>query len=84
MRNYVTVGVYSDGSYVVNIVRDDDLEKHIEYNRTFRPGRMLFVDGKFRCGGVLSEPEKTKQISIWEEKIKGMNFNTRKDTRPYR
>ena len=83
MRNYVTIGVYDDGSCIVNIVRSEDLEKHIKYNENFRPGRMLFVDGKFRCGGVLSESEKRKRISVWEEKIKDMNFNTRKDTRQY-
>ena len=30
---HVTVGVYMNGVYKVNIVRDEDLEDHIQYNK---------------------------------------------------
>ena len=33
---HVTVGVYMNGVYKVNIVRDEDLEDHIQYNKKFR------------------------------------------------
>jgi hypothetical protein len=40
-----TVGVYPDGSMKHNGVPDDHLAAHIAYNKEFRPGRALFVDG---------------------------------------
>ena len=36
---HVTVGVYMNGQYKYNIVRDEDLENHIKYNKIFRFGR---------------------------------------------
>lgn len=45
---HVTVGVYMNGQYKYNIVRDEDLENHIKYNKIFRFGRGLFVDGEMR------------------------------------
>ena len=53
--NHISVGVYSNGKYVVNIVKDEDLEWHIKYNKTFRFGRGLFIDGKCINQGYLSE-----------------------------
>ncbi|WCK57022.1 hypothetical protein PP175_27930 (plasmid) [Aneurinibacillus sp. Ricciae_BoGa-3] len=44
--NHVTIGVYSNGEYKVNVVQGNHLQDHIEYNQTMRPGRALFVDGK--------------------------------------
>ena len=50
-----TIGVYLDGSRGPNNgVRHADLEEHINYNRAFRPGRALFVDGKCVHPGYLS------------------------------
>jgi hypothetical protein len=43
---HTTIGIYLDGSYKVNGVQDQDLNSHIEYNKTFRFGRALIVDGK--------------------------------------
>lgn len=34
--NYLTLGIYSNGQYKFNVVRDEDLESHIEYNKTWR------------------------------------------------
>lgn len=44
--NHLTLGIYSNGQYKFNVVRDEDLESHIEYNKTWRWGRLLYVDGK--------------------------------------
>ena len=43
---HTTVGIYSNGDYVVNGVKASNLEEHIKYNITMRPGRTLMVDGK--------------------------------------
>ena len=73
-----TVGVYPNGSYKENGVLDELLESHIEYNRTFRFGRALFVDGKCVYPGFLSEEvlEKAKQTVANLKPIV-------KDTQPY-
>jgi hypothetical protein len=44
----VTYGVYASGRTVRNVVRNEDLQAHKEYNRVMRFGRMhvVFVDGK--------------------------------------
>ncbi len=53
---HVCVGFYLNGDHVVNYVADADLEEHVSFNRKCRPGRYYFVDGKYRCGGMLREP----------------------------
>lgn len=82
-RNHVTVGVYSNGEFKVNIVRPEHLESHIQYNADFRPGRMLFVDGKYAVGGVLKKEYQEQMITEWEEKIGKMSFDTSKPSSVY-
>lgn len=77
---HVTVGVYKNNDYKYNIVRDEDLENHIEYNKIFRFGRGLFLDGKCIHKGYLSD----EQVKIWESKISSMEFNMNTNTRPYK
>ena len=76
---HVTVGVYMNGQYKYNIVRDEDLENHIKYNKIFRFGRGLFVDGKCVNQGYLSG----EQVRNWGRRISEMEFNMSHDTRPY-
>ena len=71
------VGVYPDGSKVFNGVLESDLKTHIEYNKTFRPGRALFVDGECVHEGQCYKD----RISIYKEEIKDIKIN--KCTRPY-
>ena len=75
---HVTVGVYMNGQYKYNIVRDEDLENHIKYNKIFRFGRGLFVDGKCVNQGYLSG----EQVRNWERRTSEMEFNISHDTRP--
>lgn len=51
---HTTIGIYSDGSYKVNGVKSEDLQSHIEYNKTFRFGRALLVDGEIIYPGYFS------------------------------
>ena len=73
--NHITVGVYMNGQYKINIVKDKDLKDHIEYNKKFR----LFVDGKCVNQGYLSG----EQVRNWEKRISEMEFDTSKSTEPY-
>ena len=77
---HVTVGVYMNGQYKYNIVRDEDLENHIKYNKIFRFGRGLFVDGKCINQGYLSG----EQVRNWTKRISEMNIDMSKPTIPYR
>lgn len=76
---HVTVGVYNNNEYKYNIVFDRDLENHIEYNKTFRFGRALFVDGKCVNRGYLSD----EQIEEWTRRISEMKFDMSHPTIPY-
>ena len=77
---HLTVGVYMNGQYVYNVVRDQDLKEHVEYNKTFRFGRGLFVDGKCIHQGYLSG----EQVRNWTKRISEMNIDMSKPTIPYR
>lgn len=55
MCNVITLGIYPDGSYRYNVVQEEDLENHIVYNKTFRPGRLLYVDGKRVYNGCIKK-----------------------------
>lgn len=44
-RIHTTVGLYPNGDYKVNGVEAEHFLGHLAYNRKFRPGRALFVDG---------------------------------------
>jgi hypothetical protein len=68
--NHITIGVYSNDSYKRNIVRPEDLERHIEYNKVMRFGRALFVDGKCVYSGYLNE----EKIKEWTEKTSQMKM----------
>lgn len=70
--NHVSIGVYSNDTYIINIVPDYNLEKHIEYNKIMRFGRALFIDGEYVHAGYLSD----KKINAWLEEIKGMDIDT--------
>ena len=64
---HTTVGVYiGDMSFKINGVRDIDLKDHIEYNKTFRFGRSLLVDGKVEYLGYFKESDR----EMLEEKFK--------------
>ena len=79
MPNHFTVGVYNNNQYKTNVVRHEDLESHIEYNKTWRFGRALFVDGECVNKGYLSD----ERIAEWTEKISKMKPDLSKSTEPY-
>lgn len=79
MANHFTVGVYRNNSYKTNIVREEHLKSHIDYNLQFRPGRALFVDGRCINAGYLS----AEQIAEWTAKIAEMKPDLSRSTEPY-
>lgn len=83
--NHLTIGVYPNGQWKYNVVRDEDLETHIGYNKTWRPGRLLYVDGVRVWNGMLKEEYcgkyDTIEKGVRECTLKDVNMNC--DTRPY-
>lgn len=61
-----TVGVYNNDSFKENCVPSSELQQHVDYNTSSRPGRALFVDGKCVHRGYLSE----ERAAEWEIKIR--------------
>ena len=81
--NHLTIGVYTNKQYVINVVREEDLEHHIEYNKTWRFGRLLYVDGKRVYDGCM-KPEYLQPYDELVKKIIAENsINMNKITVPY-
>jgi hypothetical protein len=79
VSNHVTIGVYANDTFKTNIVRPEHLEDHIEYNKLWRFGRALFVDGKCVYPGYLDE----SKVKEWEEKIGQMTFDRSRASNQY-
>ena len=85
MANHLTLGIYANGQYKYNVVRDEDLENHIEYNKTFRFGRLLYVDGIRVYDGCENRKEKLDGYDkIAEEFYRNNKVNMNIPTIPYR
>ena len=83
MANHLTLGVYLSGDYTYNVVREEDLEEHIQFNKTFRPGRLLYVDGQRIYNGVIKKEALSKYDTVAEEFYASYNINMSKPTIPY-
>jgi hypothetical protein len=81
--NHLSVGVYNNNTHVINIVKDVHLQSHIEYNKTFRPGRLLFIDGKYNSGGMVDDATLKNLISEWEKKIASFKIDLSKSSEKY-
>ena len=86
MANHITIGVYTNGQWKYNVVRDEDLESHIEYNKTFRWGRLLYVDGVRVYDGCHKEEVLGKYDAIAREVYADLSsrVNMGVPTIPYR
>ncbi len=81
---HLTMGIYPNEDYVYNVVLDEDLESHIEYNKTFRPGRLLYVDGERVNNGMIKEEYLGDYDQIAKEFYENNNVNMNVATIPYR
>lgn len=77
--NYVTVGVYANGDYTINIVKPEHLDSHLDYNVKNRFGRALFVNGVCHYPGYLNE----QKVSEWEDKLRTMEINSKVPSETY-
>lgn len=83
--NHLVLNVYASGDYKYNVVRDSDLEENIEFNKQWRFGRIIYVDGKRVYDGCIVEDALGKYDEIakdfFENKAKDINMLT--TTLPY-
>ena len=78
---HTTIGLYANLDYKINGVCEENLRTHIDYNKTYRGGRALFVDGKCVYKGIGITDE---EIEAFEQKIKNNSIFVReRDTAPY-
>lgn len=84
MANRLTLAVYANGQYEYNVVKEEDLENHIEYNKTFRFGRLLYVDGERVFDGCVQTKENLDRYDkIAEAFYKNAKVNMNIPTLPY-
>ena len=55
MTYHLILGVYANKHYISHVVKGKDLEAHIQYYKTHRPGLLLYVDGQRVYNGVIKE-----------------------------
>lgn len=67
MKIHHTRGVYANGEYKDNGVRAEDLDAHIEYNKVFRFGRALLVDGVVVHNGYLTDEQLAPHVGVVRE-----------------
>lgn len=84
MGNHLTLGIYPNGDYKYNVVRDDDLKDHIEYNKRLRPGRMLYVDGVCVHEGLMPTEVTEHCHFVAKEFYVTKSVNMSQPTIPYR
>ena len=71
--------VYNSGCYTDNGVRKEHLADHITYNKEYRPGTALFVNGVCVNRGYLGR-ERCAEI---EKLIKGLEIKVEPSRLPY-
>lgn len=76
---HTTIGLYPSGDYKVNGVTSDNLQSHIEYNKKYRPGRALIVDGNIVYNGMMQDGHILKVMEV--KKLK--DITATKNTQPY-
>lgn len=76
---HTTIGLYPDLTFKMNGVHPEHLTGHVQFNKKFRPGRTLFVDGVcVHNGGIPDEV-----IKIHEQLFKSDKYKMKKSTVPY-
>lgn len=83
LKNHVSLRVYRNKDYVVNVVSDENLASHIEYNSTFRFGCILYIDGVRKTNGCLKESCLKEYDDYASSLLKTLDINTTKETIPF-
>jgi hypothetical protein len=69
MEKFYCVRVYGNGSAKDTLRDKEGMENWIKYNKEWRPGCMLFVNGEFKSGGCLKTEYEEKYTAIISKQI---------------
>lgn len=84
MKNHLSLRLYPNKDYVVNVVSDVNLASHIKYNSTFRIGCILYIDGVRKTNGCLKESCLKEYDDYASNLLKTLDINLKKETTPFR
>ena len=84
MKNHVSLRVYPNKDYVLNVVSDENLVSHIGFNSTFRLGCILYIDGVRKTNGCLKEDCLKEYDEYASSLLKTLDINTTKEAIPFR
>lgn len=84
-KNHLVLNVYASGDYKYNVVKDCDLEENIEFNKQWRFGRIIYVDGNRVYDGCIVKEALGKYDDIAKDffENKAKDINMFKPTIPY-
>ncbi len=58
--------IYNNGDMVRQLINPEDIKNHIEYNRVYRPGCMLIIDGAVTQSGYISKEREAEYIQKFD------------------
>ena len=82
MSNHITIRVYPNKHYVINVVSDEHLKDHLTYNRDFRFGCLVYLDGK-RVQNGCRKPEYLQEFDDFVKTIDTSAINMNRETIPF-
>ena len=74
-KAHVCVRFCLNGDYTATRVPEGSLPAYVEYNRTYRFGQFVFVDGEYVCGGALKQPFQDEFVAKCKARIEGMDLS---------
>lgn len=55
IMKHLVLNLYSNGEYLFEYVSNNELKNYIEYNKKWRFGRLIYVDGKRVYNGCIEK-----------------------------
>lgn len=84
MKNHLSLRLYPNKDYVINVVSDANLASHVEYNKTYRFGCILYIDGVRKTNGCLKEDCLKEYDEYASNLLKTLDIDLTKETTPFR
>lgn len=84
LANHLSLRIYPNKDYVVNVVSDMNLANHIEYNRFYRPGCILYIDGVRKSDGCLKKSCLKEYDEYANALAQTLDISLARETTPFR
>lgn len=83
MKNHLSLRLYPNKDYIVNVVSDENLASHIEYNKIYRFGCVLYIDVVRQTNGCLKEDCLKEYDEYANNLLKTLDIDLTKETTPF-